>query len=448
MTARRRELELAILTPGEDLLGYLNPDLLQLEETREHEGIRSIALEYPLITQEEDILTPTLMESFGPPDTSGSINPSFLLHSGNKVWRQVTGDGNSCLYVLLSNKKVDPVKNKITIGAEEVAVELSMPPPSRFNTSSSNITINSSFLSTYFGSLFTPGTISASVTTFAYNGTISPMALIRKIEELTGCEFEFEYTYDSATNLITRTLHYKDRVGSTHTDRIRLGHNTENITLELDESDVAIAAAPIGAPSDSKQENIDNFHASRKAFEDLVVSPSVQIPLWVTKDESGNEVNGPLSYPPYAKSAGQGYVVSPESESAASYQLVKHKEKSSSTTPRTVYFESSEENEYNLYWLCVDKIREKQQPQVQIDANIIDIQGIRTGTPTRYNCGDTVYLQLPGYQEVVEARVQKTVKNPRTPSKDKITLGNYKINFFSEYLKAGGLSRPAYSQIN
>ena len=75
----------------------------------------------------------------------------------------------------------------------------------------------------------------------------------------------------------------------------------------------------------------------------------------------------------------------------------------------------------------------------------MDIQGLRSGTPTRYNVGDTVYLQLPGYREVVEARVQKTVKDPRKPGQDSITLGNYKINFFSDYLRAGGLLRPAFN---
>ena len=375
------------------------------------------------------------------------LTPSMLLHHGNKIWRQTTGNGNSCLYVLLEGKEVNPKNNTISICAEEVATELSMLPPVRFNTSTSKITINSAFLTTYFGDLFTAGDITGAPAEFAYNGTIGRMALIREIEKQTGCEFEFEYSYSNSTGLITRTINYLQQKGATHTDKIELGYNADNIILNTDEGEVGIAAAPVGSPKDSEKATVDTFHQARKAFEDLVVSKTTAIPLWVTKDESGNTVNGPTAYPPYAKSAGQNYVASPIGESAANYREVNKKEGSSTTVPRTILFESSEENAYNLYWLCVDKIRDKQHPSVKLDAQVIDIQLLRDYIATYYNVGDTVYLQLPGYKEIVEARVMKTTKNPREPGSDDITIGNYKIDFFADYFNAGGIIIEPYRQV-
>lgn len=410
------ELNIKILDKNESLLGILHPNYVQLEEKNEEKGLRNIRITHPLTDDNNNDLT----------------RYTDLLQHGNKVWREYTGDGNSCLYVLLEDKEIDPDTNLCSITAEEIATELSMIPPKRFNTTSP-IPIDSTFLNIYFGDYFTIGIV-VSGQTFKFSGTIGIMALLREIEKQTGCEFQFRYEYDQENNVIRRYLDFLEKKGKIINESIEIGYNTDNIKYEETEEDVAIAAAPVGAPSDSKDDANDNFHKARKAFEDLVITEGQQIPLWRAKDENGVLQDGPLAAAPYAKSAGQTYVASPASESGALYKEVYKKEKSSSKVPRTVLFESSEEDPYNLYWLCVEKINEKKQPQVKLESNVLDVCKIKGYEPTYYNVGDTVSLQLLGRYDRIQVRIIKTTKNPREPKNDKIELGNFVIDFFADYL--------------
>lgn len=416
-------LQIAILNQSESLLGYLNPDIVSIEEHNKLKEFRSIHLKHPLFDH----------------NTSRLGSTAEILIHGNKIWRQKTADGNSCLYVIIDDREVDTNGNEITIKAYEVAVELSMLPPQRFITPSP-VTVTTEFIETLVRNLFTPGSI-ISGQTFTYSGTIGAMGLLREIEKQTGHEFHFRYEYNTLTQKIDRFIDFVEKSGKTHNIPIEVGYNTENIILEENESDVGIGAAPIGSAGDSKAETVNNFHQARKLFEDLVVNTSTQIPLWVTKDEDGNEVNGPLTYPPYSKEAGQTYVVSDGSGSSANYKVVTTK---TGTIPRMILFESSEENKYNLYWLCVGKIKEKQHPAVSIDIDVVDIMKIKEDIYTLYNVGDSVPVQMPGRKEIVFARIIETTKDPREISKHKITIGNYQIDFFSDYLGASSSNEEAF----
>ena len=234
----------------------------------------------------------------------------------------------------------------------------------------------------------------------------------------------------------------------TITEPIQIGYNTDNIIYEDTEADVAIAAAPTGAPSDSQDDANANFHKARKAFEDLVVVAGTQIPSWYKKDESGVLQPGPNVTAPFSKSAGQNYVASPSANSGALYTEVYKKEKSASKVPRTTLFDSSEENAINLYWACVDKINETLQPAIKLTAdNLIDIRKITELNPTYFNVGDTVALQLPGRYDKVSARIIKTTKDPREPESDKVELGNYNIDFFADYVNKPYVRKSAFIEI-
>ena len=611
-------LLLAILDKTETLLGFLNPDIVQIEETNEYQGLRTIEITHPITTADEDV--------------------SSLILPGNKVWRQETSDGDSCLYVMLENLEIDSENNTISITAEEVATELSMLPPteftdyvfytddfedgiytgrsspyrdvsqvvgtisidnsngygnycikhvgtgnntqcggyyngfplpdnfiidlkvrlltegtnaacpyisilyiqyinykdwlrvdsiwdgsnqlirlvsstsgvlttiasatlktgskwtvnewmwfrvqrdsangpwkiyrlwiknkptlllevetanpghtayfgfgSQYNTVAvwdeivrhdmdtiNDISVDESFLSNIYGSQFDIGTVEGTET-FNYNGVITPMALIREIEAQTGYEFQFRYEYNPATKKIERYLDFLERRGKTHNTPIEIGYNTDNIIYTLDEAEVGIAATPTGNAGDDN-EGKTNFHKARYDWLKLEVNPEVQIPLWATKDQDDNWIYGPLTYPPYPKNVDENFVYSSSEDSAASYVEIQGKAGSETSIERMVIFESSEEHPYNLYWLCVDKIREKQQPTVQLVADIADIRDLVEDDPQYFNVGDTMYLKLPGSLELIECRIMKTTKNPRQRGKDNIELGNHHINFFADYL--------------
>ncbi|AIS32494.1 phage-related protein [Methanobacterium formicicum] len=422
------ELQTAVLDSSETLLCFLNPDVINIEEYDKSGGLRIVTITHPLVDKEGNRL---------------DEYSSNLIH-GNKIWRPKTSNGDGCLYVIDDTREINETDNEISIKAEELAVELSDLPPEPLLTTE-EVKITGEFLNQYVGDLFNLGTI-ATGQKFSYTGTIGIMALLREIEKQTEHEFQFRYEYNEITQKIDRFIDFLPQRGKTHTVPVELGYNTKNMSLEETEVEVAIAAAPVGAPSDTKADTVNNFHKARKEFEDMVVNTNTQIPLFVTKDEDGNPVDGPMAYPPYPKPAGQNYVTSDGSDSAANYKEITAKD-GYTKIPRVALFESSEENKYNLYWLCVNKIREKQQPSVTLEANVIDISKIKDYSPELYNVGDLVPVRPPGREEYVMARVTETTKYPRNFAKDSIKLGNYQIDFFADYLNEGNRPKTAYTNI-
>lgn len=621
------ELTTAVLDEDETLLGYLDPSMLEVEETNKLGGLRTLTITHPLI------------------DSQGTLQNGIadLLVHGNKIWRPLTCDGDSCLYVIIDDREINPEKNTITVECEEAAAELSQLPPVRVSTFTEyfddfedgeytsrddpyldwvlgsgrvaiesttpisgvysikhtgsgsdsinnavytytgwnnittftfkltttgtnarsplvwlwftryhttdrmviwtnynggkqyltlskyegstwtdiqsvewlsskltttyshdfiiedigshitvtvdgtvyidtdyttnqgvsnvgfgcnhntaglwdnistqgftgipTITIDEDYINELCGALFTASTITTGQE-YTYTGTKGIMGLLREIETQTGYEFQFRYLWNSSTKRIDRFIDYLPSRGVTHTTPIEIGYNTGNITLTENEGDLRVAAAPLGEPSDDKTETLTSFHLSRRLWENLEVSTSSTIPLWVTKDEEGLLSYGPYVRPPYPKTAGSLYVSSESTtESVGNYQVITEKKGLSGTHPRTVLFESSEKNPYNLYWLCVKKIRENQQPSFELDSSVVDINKLTTLTPTYYNVGDTVTLWLPGRSVQVSSRVVETQKDPRDMKGDKVELGNYRIDFFNDYLRAGRPGGTPYTEL-
>ena len=109
-----RQLTVAVLDQDEQLLGYLDPDVVQISEVDELGALKSLTVTHPLLD--------TQALTLGPYAT--------LLVHGNKLWRPVTGDGDSCLYVIIDKRTINPDDNTITVVAEEAATELSQLPQS------------------------------------------------------------------------------------------------------------------------------------------------------------------------------------------------------------------------------------------------------------------------------------------------------------------------------
>ena len=83
--------QVAILSQKEDVLGFLNPDVVDIEEYNEEKGLRQITIKHPLLDREGNDLS----------------RYNRLLAMGNKVWLNETCDGDSCLFVLNDDKHVD-----------------------------------------------------------------------------------------------------------------------------------------------------------------------------------------------------------------------------------------------------------------------------------------------------------------------------------------------------
>lgn len=614
-----REVNVLVLDKNEKLLGFLHPNYVQIKERNEEKGLREIEITHPLTDDNNQDLA----------------KYNDLLNHGNKIYRENTSDGTSCLYVLIDNKHISASDNEVTITAEEVATELNDLPPIpinpfpvyfedwedgkytgrdapyqnwslsggtiNFNTSTpiggkttirhtgngsitannlllkanvglnrviafkfcmisagvqtygpyaciwkfrrvsssedlalwtwyddtedkqiielfkvvggvgsvikdaelmngkmpvgitydflitdngenvkvyidgsekldinyeiaigtdnyvgfgcnedstaewdeiyiqpetqnDPIPIDSDFVNDYYGHLFRPGTIEGSKT-FTYDGSLSPMELLREIEDQTGYEFDFRYEYDETENKIIRYLDFLESKGKQHTKPIEIGYNTNNIEYEETEADVAMAAAIKGVPDDDSLEATAEFHKLRLAWEGFSVAIGESIPSSITEDEAGNQIIGDLVEAPYIKERGKSYVEAGPSYSSGSYKYIEEKEKGVDNLPRVISFEPDDGNVVNIYWAAVKAINEQLHPQVQLSTDVVDIGLLDGNDPSYYNVGDTVVLILPGTYNRVQARVTKTTKDPREPEKDSIELGNYQIDFFADYLK-------------
>lgn len=310
------------------------------------------------------------------------------------------------------------------------------------------LTIDEDHISEIVGDYFTPDTITAGQS-YTFNGVLTPMALLREIEEQTGHEFEFQYTYNTTEKRIDRLINFLPTRGKAHTTPITIGYNTGNITLEKNESEVAIAAAPTGNPTGETSTNLTEFHRDRWEWETITITPtSGDIPLWVAYDDDGVAVYGPNTTPTMYKYPGRNYVTTTPESSPAGYVEVQNKsEDGDLTVPRVVTFDSTERHPYNLYWLCVTKVNEHLQPNISLEAEVADIQQLTGDTPAYFNVGDAVTLELPGSDGYVLARVLRTVKDPRDPGGDKVELGNYQLNFFKDYLSVKSVMGDGYTSI-
>lgn len=415
-----KELTVVILDQTENVLGFLDTDRVEIEEKNELYKLRTITVSHPMFD----------------PGSNDNTKYKDLLIPGNKVWRTETCDGVPCLYIILGPVDYDNTKNIITFTAEEVATELSQ--KEVFRSSSFSWTVNSTFISTYFGDLFRSGTLTGPGTTTAttYTGALTPMAILRQIESDTGGEFQFRYEYDPTTTQIKRYIDYYNTIGVEHTTIIDLSYNAVDLGLKIDETDTRIAAAPVGKPTS----DTDEFHKNLKAFEDLAVSTSSQIYLYVTQDDNGNPVYGPLAYPPYNKPASQNYVACDDSgEIVANYNYIHDKEGGVGEYPRIYTFESSETNPYNLYWDCVENLRQYLEPEINLDCTVVDLKKLNDeDIPEYYNVGDVVRINLPVYG-VVSARITSTTKDPRHLEDDNIGIGNYQTGFVESRYKSAGM---------
>lgn len=427
------EQTLVVLSADEtSILGFLDPETIQTPETNELYKFRELEITHPIIDKD-----------------SSPLRYDTILVNGNKIYREKTADGDSCLYVIRGPKKYNKDKT-ITIKAVEVASELGQ--NNILRSDAFNWTVNNTFINNNYSTLFDAGTITGPGTATKYSGALTPLSILREIEKNTGGEFAFRYIYDTNLDVIKRYIDFYTQIGKSHNTIIEVGVNTDNIEFTVDEDNVAIAAGPTGSPSSST----DSFHQNMKAFEDYVVAKGASIPAYYSKNESGVLTAGPNITAPYAKVAGKGYVVCDEnSELIAAYQYINEKEKGSNKYPRIWPFDSTSStgttaNELtafavNTYWECVNTIKAHLQPSVEIKCNVIDLAKLLGETPEYFNLGDHVYIRLPYKTDIISARITRTVKNPRKPQDDSIEIKTNPASFMSEFFKSYVKSSQAIS---
>ncbi len=427
--------DVIILNSQEEIICWLNPEFVQIEETNEQGKIRSIKLTHPI---NDDFRS----------------YPNKWYQVGNKIWIPKNQDMDPCLYIIDSTYTVNFWdEDEIVVNAEDLIVELNYVPAYPYATLD-HITITKEWLSNRFGEFFTIGTYEEPSKNDLYPvGTLTLMSLLRQIEEDTGNIFTPQYTKIEGSNIITRTLNFLNTksIGKEHNQPdqiISVGYNTPHVEYTVDESDCYNAIQPslslqsTGTVSTSTSQSsetsnteveVSNVTALRQTILDwleLEVNQGETIPMIVEKDSEGTPNYTAYWNAPFTKNKDKIYLED-NVKNKKTYDKVYKKPNDLSisgvsvrdTVPKIGTVSTSDTDKYAIYNDCANKIMDKRDPSLKIEATVTDLRIITNGEET-YNVGDTVYIKIPFYDELINATVSKTVKNNRNPSNNKITISN------------------------
>lgn len=424
--------DVIILNNEEEIICWLNPEFVTIEETNEQGKIRSIKLTHPRN------------------DDYRSYPPKWY-QQGNKIYIPKNQDIEACLYVIDNSFTVNYWdKDEIEVSAEDVLVELNYVPGYAYATLE-HIKVTKDWLKTTFGEFFTIGEYEEPSKNDIYPvGTMTLMSLLRFIEDATGNIFVPHYKKLDGSNIITRSLDFltPDNVGTDHkkpNEIIQVGYNTDSIEYSIDESDCYSAIQPLlqlqttGSVSSSDAESsentaevdVANVAALREAILNwykLEINEGDTIPMIVEKTTDGEPNYTAYWNAPFSKIVNQLFLED-NTESDKNYDRVYKKpdlgqiDNMRDSVPKIGTVSTSDTDKYAIYNDCANKIYEKRDPKITIETTLTDLR-IITGNEETYNLGDTVYIRLLERNELVVANVTKTVKNNQDPGSNKITISN------------------------
>lgn len=425
-------VDIIVLSPEEEFIAWLDSTNVYVEETSQSETIREITLEHSL---------------------NDDTKVKKWYRQGNKIWVSGGHGLKPCLYVINQEYKLDYwQKETVTLEAEEVLVELNNVELYSY-TGSSEITINRAFLESVFGDYYDIGNIDGFVSKQNSKilpvGTMTLIELLRLIESETGMVFVTRYEKTSH-NVIERYLDLKqvDNIGFTYSQALDIGYNTDNLVHTVSETNTFRAIAPKLSLSESSDETSNSALTKSQLasiisqYKGLAVNKGDRIPMIIEKQQetnsSGNTVETEVItaywYAPFNKRANKLYVEddagadSDYSTTEANYNQIYSKKNNASLkkVPKIGTVSTSETNKYAIYNACARALLEKRYPNIDIEVSVADLS-LLVGDDSYFYVYDTVYVKIPGYNELIQAKITKTVKTPNDSGANKITVSNAKI---------------------
>ena len=251
-------------------------------------------------------------------------------------------------------------------------------------------------------------------------------------------------------------------LGDVHEEVLDLGFNIENIKVDVDESDTFNAIAPMLSVDDNNssdslsKKDMDNII---NAWINLSVTKGTLIPMIIQRvtttstkttgnpndyyskpiKANDNTSTTPPSYEywaatayrkaPFNKNAGELYVYD-DTTTGVEYTHIKarpdmNENLGDTFTPKIGQVETSEEDKYAIYNAVASKLQEKKYPKVEVDVEVVNYKNRKFND---YQLWDKVYLKIPGYTELITARVDSISKNSNDIAKNTVHLANYSIN--------------------
>ncbi len=261
-----------------------------------------------------------------------------------------------------------------------------------------------------------------------------------------------------ANNVVVHEQTINPLLGDVHSEVLDLGYNLENVQFDVDESDTFNSIMPIISSS----ENYEGL--SKEDMDDLInrwvnleVNKGDLIPMIVQKvtttgTKTTGVVNNYYSKPynandnpdndsyeywaavayrtaPFNKKAGEPFIYD-DTITGIDYTHIKSRPDVNETRgeqfiPKIGPVETSDEDPYAIYNDVANKLKEKKYPKVTVNVDVANYKNKRFND---YQLWDKVYLKLPGYEELITARVNSISKNSNDLAENNVTLGTYSIN--------------------
>lgn len=282
----------------------------------------------------------------------------------------------------------------------------------------------------------------------------------------------FEIYDTSAERTIFRTCINRE-IGHVHEEILDFGFNIDNIELEVDETETFTAISPVLGVKDGEGEGLTrgNMASIINSWKSLSIEKGETVPMIIerinvqasslsaakaslgtrsktnywsrpfkpqdnidtsTASNSTFEFWRATAYwkAPYAKLAGEFHVTT-DAVLNTEYTHIKGRPDSrdgrtiSTLRPKMGTVETTAEDIYAIYNLVCNKLREKQSPDFNLT---VDVANLRKGRYNDYKIHDKVYVKIPDMNELLTARVVKTVKEGHDVAANTIELSNYSVN--------------------
>ena len=287
----------------------------------------------------------------------------------------------------------------------------------------------------------------------------------------------FEIYDEVNEKVLFRTL-INTEIGTVHIHPLDFGFNLENVTFDINETDTYTAVSPVISQEkkdSSKKINRTNFNDLLTRWVNLSITKGQQVPMIVQKIQQqaatleaakmalgdytelsgANQSTNPANWwrrpytpqdqtgtnassnkwefwrgtaywkAPYSKKAGELFVRTDKYANTSYQNVIGRKdarEERSINNPKMGTTETSDEDIYAIYNQVCTYLRAHEQPVVEIDVDVANLEG---NVFNDYHVNDKVYVKLPDSEDLVSARVTKTVKEANDMSKNTVTLSNY-----------------------
>lgn len=251
-----------------------------------------------------------------------------LFKLGNKLWIQGDNNLTDCIYIINTSVKEDIFKeNSFTFEAEEVLVELTYAPVfSHLEFTSTNgfkvvnnghegekqYYVDYNSLNYWFGKYFNIGVVQKPVNYtqeyITFSGTITPMNLLRLIEEQTGNVFITRYEKDVLDNTIHRYLDYLNPINVSKDWNLHLEYRFVNVPSnkaiydeddQLTDDDTPFTVKPYSTdmPSESLVEHVkaedEDIDADYEGFTDTLYQET-----WIEEEQVVDDPEMVKNYTP------------------------------------------------------------------------------------------------------------------------------------------------------